>query len=158
MILPRYSATIFYKLQASQGRYQISKSKGNKFARSENVFQRGRPKVRNSNFLGFSEASCASFSEASARSCAKQLIVNKWCEALSSISWFWGARRAKIQVPTFHITLRFWNWNLKSIYSALAKVLDLKIRNWNLKSIYIVHLPRYWVIILYKYQASQGWY
>ena len=53
MILPRYSATIFYKLQASQGWYQMSKSKGNKFARSENVFQRGRPKVRNSRFLAF---------------------------------------------------------------------------------------------------------
>ena len=53
MILPRYSATIFYKLQASQGWYQMSKLKGNKFARSENVFQRGRPKVRNSRFLAF---------------------------------------------------------------------------------------------------------
>ena len=29
------------------------KSKGNKFDRSENVFPRGRPKIRNSRFLAF---------------------------------------------------------------------------------------------------------
>ena len=53
MILLRYSATIFYKLQASQGWYQMSKSKGNKFARSENAHRRGRPKARISDFLPF---------------------------------------------------------------------------------------------------------
>jgi len=70
-------------------------------------FSMGTPQSQKFSFLGFSEASRASFSEASARSCANQLMMNKWCEALSSISWFRGARRAKIQVPTFHMTLRF---------------------------------------------------
>ena len=32
-------------------------------------------------------------------------VINKWCEALSSVSCARGARRDKIQVSTYHVTL-----------------------------------------------------
>ena len=47
-------------------------------------------------------ASPASFSAISARSSAKQMI-NKWCEALSSISHVLGSRRAKSQHFRFSV-------------------------------------------------------
>ena len=74
----------------------------------------------------------ASFLGISARSCAKQIIVNKWCEALSSISWFRGPEGQKSRFQHFVWT---WDFELKIksyLYSVLAKVFEDNV-HWHMK-------------------------